>query len=399
MTMKTLCLHAPRALLAALAVACLPVLAQTPVAPRGGDVLTADDWSRLRGDSLVNPGAQGSEIFGSVAPSVVFIYAKLKPRGGKPGGAATGTGSVLTRDGLILTNQHVIADSEALYVALFPPGGRREITPEDLHQARLVRYDASKDLALIRLVQPPPQLRPLPFGQFGTIKVGEEVHAIGHPLGNTWTYTKGVISQIRDQYHWQDSTGLKRSASVIQTQTPISPGNSGGPLLDGSGRLVGVNSFGAAGQGAQGLNFAVAVSEVEQFLGGSGNREAPVAGDRPAGAEECKGRKLRDYRNSADDHTFTEIDIDCDGRADITVRVPDNKALAVRYTIDESGRTTLVMVSLKRDGKIDYSLHDTDGDGVPDRIGVHPDGDFKPASFVRYAGESSVRAVLQQRRN
>jgi S1-C subfamily serine protease len=390
----------PRVLLAALCVACLPAFGQAPVAaPRGGDVLNADDWARLRGDSLVSPGAQGSEIFGSIAPSVVYIYAKLKPRGGKPAGIATGTGSILSRDGLILTNQHVVADTEALYVALFPPGGRRELKPEDLHQARLVRYDATKDLALIRLVQPPANLRPLPFGKFDAIKIGEEVHAIGHPLGYAWTYTKGVISQIRDSYAWQDSTGLKRNASVIQTQTPISPGNSGGPLLDAGGRLVGVNSFGSGERSAQGLNFAVAVSEVEQFLVGTANREAPTANDRPAAGEECKGRKLRDYRNSTDDHTFTDIDIDCDGSVDLTVRTPDNKALAVRYTIDEKGRTTLVMVSLKRDNKIDYSLHDTDGDGVPDRIGVHVDGDFKPASFVPYAGEASVRAVLQQRRN
>lgn len=371
---------------------------------RSGDVLTAEDWSRLRGGSLTSPGAQGSEIFGTLAPSVVFIYTKLKPRGGKPGGASTGTGSILSQDGLILTNQHVIADAEAVYVALFPSGGRRELTPEDLHQARILRFDETRDLALIRFVQPPSGLRPLPFGNFATLRVGEEVHAIGHPLGNTWTYTRGVVSQIRDRFGWQDNTGLRRNASVIQTQTPISPGNSGGPLLDGNGRMIGVNSFVTAGPSAQGLNFAVAVSEVETFLGEQGNRMAPRVDAEKAekrAPENCangESKVVKKYRNSTDDHTFLDLDLDCDGKVDITARIPDRKELGIRYTVDRNGKTVTVLVDLKRADRIDYSLHDTDGDGVPDRIGIHPDGDPKPASFVPYTGEASVRAVLERQR-
>lgn len=376
-------------------------LAQGSLPPvRNGDVLSAEDWARLRGNAATSPGAQGSEIFGKLAPSVVFIYGKLKARGGKSGGVSTGTGSIVTVDGLIITNQHVIADTEAIYVALFPPGGRRGLTPEDLHQARIVRFDESRDLALIRFVRPPPGLQPLTFGDFGALKVGEEVHAIGHPLGNAWTYTKGVVSQIRDQFNWQDSSGLKRRASVIQTQTPISPGNSGGPLLDGGGRMVGVNSFVNAGPSAQGLNFAVAVSEVESFLNEQGNRNAQRATPEKAPAENCKSGEpkiLKKYRNSTNDHTFFDLDLDCDGAIDMTVRVPDRKEEAIRYTVDRGGRTVIVLVDLKRADKIDYSVHDTDGDGVPDRVGVHPDGSFKAASFLPYRGEESVREALRQR--
>jgi len=389
-----------RALLAALAVlAAAAAQAQGLPPVRSGDVLSAEDWARLRGAAATSPGAQGSEIFGKLAPSVVFIYGKLKPRGGKSGGASSGTGSIITADGLIITNHHVIADTEAIYVALFPPGGRRGVTPEDLHQARVVRFDESRDLALIRFVQAPQGLQPITFGNFASLKVGEEVHAIGHPLGNVWTYTKGVVSQIRDGFNWQDGTGLKRRASVIQTQTPISPGNSGGPLLDGGGRMIGVNSFVNAGPSAQGLNFAVAVSEVEHFLGEQGNRSAQRATPEKA-SENCQRgepKVIKKYRNSTDDHTFLDLDLDCDGAVDITVRVPDNKQLAVRYTVDRDGRTVTVLVDLKRADKIDYSLHDTDGDGVPDRIGIHPDGSFKAASFVPYRGPESVAEVLRRR--
>lgn len=368
---------------------------------RGGDVLTPEDWARLRGSSLTSPGAQGSEIFGSLAPSIVYVYTVGKARGGKPGPRSSGTGSIVSAEGLIITNNHVIDDAESVYVALYPPGGRRELTGEDLHEARVVRFDEVSDLALVKLVKPPAGLKPLPFGDFGALKVGEEVHAIGHPLGNTWTYTKGVVSQIRDNYRWTDGTGAMRSASVIQTQTPISPGNSGGPLIDGNGRMVGVNTFGSASAQAQGLNYAVAVTEVEHFLSTSGTRLAKRANDaKPQAAANCPGDKpkvLKEYRNSANDHTFLDLDIDCDGAVDITARIPDRADLAVRYTVERNGKTVIVFVDMSRSQKIDYSLHDTNGDGVPDQIGLHPNGEFKASSFVPYSGEASVRAVLQKK--
>jgi S1-C subfamily serine protease len=81
--------------------------------------------------------------------------------------------------------------------------------------------------------------------------VGTKPGGIGHPNGENWTYTKGIVSSVRPDYEW-----LTHRATVIQTQTPINPGNSGGPLLSDDGKIVGVNSFGD--KGAEGLNFAIA---------------------------------------------------------------------------------------------------------------------------------------------
>ena len=111
---------------------------------------------------------------------------------------------------------------------------------------------------------------PVRLGDASEIAVGMDVHAIGHPTGEAWTYTTGVISQYRQAYEWQaESSAAKHKADVIQTQTPINPGSSGGPLLGDSGNLVGVNSFKAEGEG---LNFAITVDEVKRFLARSGNR-------------------------------------------------------------------------------------------------------------------------------
>jgi S1-C subfamily serine protease len=75
------------------------------------------------------------------------------------------------------------------------------------------------------------------------IEVGADVRAIGHPKGEEWTYTKGIVSSVRPDYEWSGEPGESHRATVIQTQTPINPGNSGGPLLSDEGKIVGVNSF------------------------------------------------------------------------------------------------------------------------------------------------------------
>ena len=87
------------------------------------------------------------------------------------------------------------------------------------------------------------------------MQVAEEVHAIGHPKGLYWSYTKGVASQIRTKWKWTSSKSkIKHQATVIQTQTPLSPGNSGGPLFSDTGKMVGVNTMKEEGEN---LNFAV----------------------------------------------------------------------------------------------------------------------------------------------
>src|SRR5262249_45680196 len=127
-------------------------------------------------------------------------------------------------------------------------------------------------LALVAVETPPLGFGPLEVAKMDSVAIGSDVHAIGHPTGESWTYTKGVVSQIRRDYSWKAEDGVEHKADLIQTQTPINPGNSGGPLLNDLGQIVGVNSFKSTD--SEGLNFAVAASEVQRFLATDKNRFA-----------------------------------------------------------------------------------------------------------------------------
>jgi S1-C subfamily serine protease len=165
---------------------------------------------------------------------------------------------------MILTNWHVVGENKEGGVLFKPRSPWEPLSEASVLLVEVVKIDQLTDLALLRLRTPVPKgINTIELGDPANINVGADVHAIGHPTGETWTYTRGYVSQLRPDYEWVTESGLTHKADVIQTQTPINPGNSGGPLLDDDGRMIGVNSFFASGQG---LNFAVSVDEVKLFM-------------------------------------------------------------------------------------------------------------------------------------
>ena len=121
-----------------------------------------------------------------------------------------------------------------------------EIEKSDVMVAEVIGYDATRDLAILKLNgKVPDDVNELKIST-KLPDVGSDVHAIGHPGSLSWTYTKGYVSQVRKNYQWNYEETLHQ-ASIIQTQTPISLGNSGGPLISSDGELLGVNSFKAQG--------------------------------------------------------------------------------------------------------------------------------------------------------
>ena len=166
-------------------------------------------------------------------------------------------------------------------IVVLKPRDSAELKKELAFSALVERIDQGSDLALLRIIAPPSALPFLSLGGSSSLNVGQDVHAIGHPQGEVWTYTRGIISQVRSNYEWKTEEGSVHRANVIQTQTPINPGSSRGPLLDDAGTLIGINSFQTPG--TQGLNYAVSISTIEDFLARQGTPQVqgpPSSGQR-----------------------------------------------------------------------------------------------------------------------
>jgi len=182
-----------------------------------------------------------AEVAERSSPSVVAIHTT---QNGKPRGS--GSGFAFTPDGLILTNSHVIHGASRIRV---------ETTQGASAEAALIGEDSHTDTALIRARV---ELPPLPLGRSKNLRVGQLAIAIGNPFGFECSVTAGVVSALGRSL--RSSTG-RLVDNVIQTDAALNPGNSGGPLCDSAGRVIGMNT--AIIASAQGICFATAVDTVQ----------------------------------------------------------------------------------------------------------------------------------------
>jgi len=166
-----------------------------------------------------------------------------------------GSGSIIDKQGHILTNAHVVDDAREIGVTLFDGS---------THSAELVGKDVTTDVAVIRIKAPPELLYPVAFGDSARLKVGQRVFAIGNPFGLERTLTTGIVSSLNRQLPSRNGRTMK---SIIQIDAAINPGNSGGPLLDSRGRLIGMNTAIASRTGQNtGVGFAVPVSNIQRVV-------------------------------------------------------------------------------------------------------------------------------------
>ena len=182
---------------------------------------------------------------------------------------AVGTGVVVSAHGDIVTNEHVVRDAHRAqggeWVAVwFKPANGARPSRDQFLLARVVQRNERRDLAHVRVVAPiPATASVIPLASV-IPGVGQEVFTIGHPKTLLWSFTQGVVSQIRPDYQWRYDDGVARSATAIQTQAALEPGSSGAPLLDDKGAVVGIVVGSAAD--AQDVYFAVSVQHVRELL-------------------------------------------------------------------------------------------------------------------------------------
>jgi S1-C subfamily serine protease len=206
-------------------------------------------------------GETGISVFKKVSPSVVMVVtANFKDD--KITDSGLGTGIIIDPGGYVLTNWHVIHGFETGIIFLKPTSGT---VPDknDAYGVKLISESEPADLALLKIVKPPAGLITVSLGDLSSIQVAEDIHIIGHPHGQLWSYSTGVVSQVRDNFDWHYADGSKHMARVLQMQTAINPGNSGGPVLDNNAKMLGLVAMSEEGQN---MNYAVAIDVIRDFV-------------------------------------------------------------------------------------------------------------------------------------
>ena len=219
------------------------------------------------GTPVSGRGLTAREIYRRDSPGVVLVRARTVERtdspfevfGSQTGNEQTGSGFVIDDAGRVLTNAHVVAGATDVRVVL---SAQRTLA------ATVVGRDLDTDLALLE-VQPPEgvKLHPLELGDSDRVQVGDATVAIGNPFGLDRTLTTGVVSALQRRLTAQSGFTIE---DVIQTDAALNPGNSGGPLIDAAGRVIGINSQIATGSPDEksnaGIGFAVPINTAKEVI-------------------------------------------------------------------------------------------------------------------------------------
>ena len=221
------------------------ISASAPAANPPAPVSTAIEEVRTGG--LCGPEMNVIAVARRVGPAVVAVYNLQSPEeGGPPERVGLGSGFIVSANGLVITNAHVVRDADRVDVGLL---GGTKLT------AKVLGVDPRIDIAVLKL--PERNLPTVVFGDSDKLQVGQQAIAIGNPLGFEHTVTVGVVSALNRVI----PGGGVSLRDLVQTDAAINPGNSGGPLLDSCGRVIGVNSAVVGSEtGLGGLGFAIPIN-------------------------------------------------------------------------------------------------------------------------------------------
>ena len=276
------------------------------------------------------------EIFEKYANSVVYIE-NQKDRG-------TGSGFFINHKGLkIITNWHVVETAKNVTICLRTED-LNKVCDTDYYTGKVIKKNKKKDLAMIEVKGLPSSIKPVVYGKYKDVKIGQTAFAIGHPEGLVWTFTNGMISQKRPEHKWSYKTS-RHKAKTIQIQVPINPGNSGGPLFNKDQKLIGVNTFTSEGEN---LNFAIAVDDLIEFIN----------------EVEQKDIDSKYIQKKKKGNTWIQKKSDKNKKNGISQKYPDAKEV----DLNENGIIDAWMLDEDKNGKYEKALLDLNEDGIIEMV-------------------------------
>lgn len=230
------------------------IVTQLDVSPLSVLESTQEDGNTLRSET-----EQGiSEVASRVAPSVVSIAADVESSQGRFLGQGAGTGVIVSQDGYIMTNNHVVQGASSVSVTT---------SAGDIYdKVEVVGNDPLNDIAFLK-VKDVEDLQAADLGDSSTLSIGQSVFAIGNSLGEYRnTVTSGIVSGLNRPVmaSTQDGSSTDSLSDLIQTDAAINPGNSGGPLVNSAGQVIGINT--AVASDAQGIGFAIPINATKGVL-------------------------------------------------------------------------------------------------------------------------------------
>jgi S1-C subfamily serine protease len=331
-------------------------------------IYRAPAWA-LRPDEL-----HTIDTFERVSPSVVYITTvALKadpfsltvfevPQG-------TGSGAIWSDDGYIVTNYHVIQEATGRNATI-------QVTLDDrsVHAAQLIGFEMDKDVAVLKISPPAnTKLRPIEISKSSTLKIGQDVLAIGTPFGLDRTLTTGIVSGLGRKI---ESVTGRPIDGMIQTDAAINPGNSGGPLLDSDGKMIGMNTAIYSPSGAYaGIGFAVPVDTIRRLI--------------PQIIKYGKAKKASLGLSLLDDYYAKRLGVPGVIVYEIAPNGPADKARIQPTSIDQYGRIRLGDVILEIESKPIRTADD-----ILDILESHQEGDTMELTLLRQSKKVTVKLQL-----
>lgn len=322
----------------------------------------ADSRDTLRGSKKSNP-------LDRLGKAVVLVVTPTQ----------LGTGTLIDREGTFVTAWHIIQGQEKVGIIFMPDNRNQRPTEADAVEATILRSNRITDLALIQSDGVEKRIKPIKLAKTAPMATGARLSILGHPYGEIWSHTEGKLTTATPAYKWQAADGTSHQADVIRFQSSAITGNAGGPILSADDRLVAVDALRTDEKTL--TSIAVSVSEVKRLI----DMRAPQAmraAMPSAPAKTCEPVRLDTRRTKGNDGTVHVLDLNCNGKADAMMLVPDNTKLPNHLANDanENGTTDSVYFDFNRDGKFDEVRFDTNEDGKADLVGKDLDSQLVPRS-------------------